>query len=53
LVEKGSPGKEVNSSLKVRDNGPEILSNRFLEEIKQKELAKQKLVKMSAYQKSI
>lgn len=30
-----------------------ILSNRYLEEIRNKEAAKQKLIKMSAYQKSI
>ena len=46
--------KDVSSSLQ-NGHGPadNVLSNRFLEDIRQKELAKQKLIKMSAYQKSI
>lgn len=38
--------------MKLDDAGRGI-SSRFLDEVRQKEFAKQKLVKMTAYQKSI
>ena len=41
------------NSVRGPANGESIVQNKFLEQIRQKEMAKQKLIKMSAYQKSI
>lgn len=48
----GVAAKDISNSMKIEDTGHGI-NTRFLEEIRQKEFAKQKLIKMSAYQKSI